>query len=486
MEDTGRINRTISEELQKIIYGENSNAGIEDELKYVVKIDKAHILMLHRQNYLTKEQTQNLLQEIEKLEKCKFNPLRNKSTPRGIYFLYEDYLREKLGDGTGGMLQFGRSRNDLKATVLKLRIREPYLLCIDKLIELINLLIVKSEEYYDVIMPIYTHYQPALPITYGHYLEAIAEEFINITESFLMNSEIDKSPLGAGAAGGTTIRIDTKYTAQLLGFDNEVNNSIIGVASRKIIQDFLLYLVEIESLVSRCCEDYLLWTSSDLKFVELPDELVGGSSMMPNKRNAFLFENIRGKCSHALGGLVAAVTAMKGEPFTNSIAVGTEAVSYIWDSFNNTYNILVIIKEIISKAKPVRKSMYMKNEEGYTLATEYANYLTLKYKISFRSAHKIIGSLVKESINTGVKLEVLIADWIRKEIGLESEVKLDITTLVKNTNYGWGPGEKSFNNIRKNNHTRLVDLRNMRDKRLTDWQESDRLLLHEMETVRGA
>jgi argininosuccinate lyase len=483
MNNTGRIKEPLKESIQSIIYGKNSNDAIETELKYVVQVDRAHILMLYRQNILSLHNTKSILNQIKLLEDSNFKAIRDQRTPRGIYFLYEDYLRKTIGEQYGGMLQFGRSRNDLKATVFKIRLREPLLMCIDEIINLVSILLQKSKEHSDVIMPIYTHYQPAVPITYGHYLSAISEELMNIVEDIFSNTEIQKSPLGSGAVGGTTVQIDTNYTAKLLGFSSTVNNSIIGVASRKLVQDLLSILVKVESLVSRCCEDYLLWTSSDLQFIYLPDYLVGGSSMMPNKRNAFLFENIRGRCSKALGAFVSAITAMKGEPFTNSISVGTESASYVWDVITNTYEILYIFEEIITDAQPNREKMLQRSKDGYTLATEYANYLTLHFGEDFRNAHKIIGTLVKESIDTGAKIETLVSEWIENKTGNRCSIELDIESCVSKTNYGWGPGENSQKEIRKNNQQKLSNIRKCRINMINMWQEANEYMYHEINRI---
>lgn len=482
MKDTGRISKTLTSELQVAIYGENSNDAIENELKYIIEIDKAHILMLYNQKIIDEVTTKRILHQITFLENSNFQPLRNKMTPRGIYLLYEDYLRKSIGDKYGGMLQFGRSRNDLKATVLKIRLREPYLDCINGLLRIISMLLHKSSEYSAIVMPIYTHYQPAVPITYGHYLSAIAEELLNIAEDMVGNKEMRKSPLGAGAAGGTTIYIDTKYTAKLLGFSETVNNSIVSVGSRKIVLDLLSEIVEIESLISRCCEDYLLWTSSDLQFINLPDNLVGGSSMMPNKRNAFIFENIRGRCSKALGAYVSAVTAMKGEPFTNSIAVGTEAVLYIFDAFINIDNILFMMKELVESAVPNKEKMKQRAEEGFTLATEYANHLTQFCDVDFRNAHRIIGKLVKDAVETDEKLDVLVNKWMHSKLD-NNNFKLDISSVVAKTNFGWGPGWNSQEAIRENNRERLYNIENEINMLVKEWEKAKKCLIREVKRI---
>lgn len=483
MENTGRIKETLRPQLQHLIYGKNSNISIDNELKYITKIDKAHILMLYKQSIIDLDQASRILNEIINLENVDYCMLRNKDTPRGIYFLYEDYLSQKIGVQNAGMLQFGRSRNDLKVTVLKLRLRNYILDFFSRSISFLETLIKKSEEYSDTIMPIYTHYQPAVPITYGHYLAAVSEELLSILDNFINNEELNKFSLGSGAAGGTTVSIDTNYTMKLLGFTTNIINSITGVASRKIILDYLSFFVEVESLISRVCEDFLLWTSSDFQFISLPDSLVGGSSMMPNKRNAFLFENIRGKCSISIGAYISAVNAMKGEPFTNSIAVGTEATAHIWHVFDNIQAILILFTELINNAIPNSSIMLNRCQSGYVLATEYANYLTLHFGVDFRSAHKIIGSLVTKSIETKETLENLLNKWLIDNYNDNSKVKLNVLSIVDKTNYGWGPGKKSRVKIIKSLRNKLDNFIKAKDILINRWANADQDLEYELTNI---
>jgi argininosuccinate lyase len=208
---------------------------------------------------------------------------------------------------------------------------KPYIGLLQELLKLQVVLLRRSRRFADVTMPAYTHYQAAVPITYGHYLAgvgwALARDIAGIIAS---SKSLNICPLGAGAVGGTSLPIQTERTALLLGFDEPALNSVDAVASRDLILRLLASLAILGVTLSRISADLLLWTTSEFGFLTVSDNLVGSSSMMPQKRNLFLLEHIQGRSTAAIGAFVHSSTAMHSTPFTNSIAVGTEAVSPVW------------------------------------------------------------------------------------------------------------------------------------------------------------
>ncbi|MGH9938181.1 MAG: lyase family protein, partial [Blastocatellia bacterium] len=135
--------------------------NVEGELKLVAKVDRAHLLMLVEQRIISPVPARALLRTIEELEARDFAPLQNRAAPRGLYLAYEGYLIERLGADVGGALHTARSRNDLNATTLKLRLRAPYLKLLGETLRLKATLIRRASRYARVTMPAYTHYQGA-------------------------------------------------------------------------------------------------------------------------------------------------------------------------------------------------------------------------------------------------------------------------------------------------------------------------------------
>jgi argininosuccinate lyase len=237
MENTGRITRSLTLSAQRIVFGITAEQSVMDELPFITQVDQAHLVMLAEQQIVSAKQVAVLLAAIGELRLQQFAPLRGRSALRGVYLLYEDYLREKLGPEVGGILQTARSRNDLNATVLRLRLRVPYITLVSEALRLQAILQQRARQYRDVVMPAYTHYQPAVPITYGHYLAGVAVSLERELDALLdIAFDLQSCPLGAGAVGGTSLPIQPTRTAELLGFDRPVLHSIKEICCIMYVQ----------------------------------------------------------------------------------------------------------------------------------------------------------------------------------------------------------------------------------------------------------
>lgn len=470
MKDTGVIKEYIDERLGKLVYTENGNKDIYDELVYSVQADKAHIIMLYESKIINKEVTEKILKAIVDLEKVDYEPLKYKYMPRGIFLYYEDYLINLIGEEAGGILQTGRSRNDLKVAVLLLKLRESYTEILDKLILLQKKLMEKAEEYSDYIMPAYTHFRAAVPITFGHYLLGISTAIDRDIRYILKLKEIlQVCPLGAAAVGGTSFPINQKITAELLGFDDYTLNSIDTVASRDIITRLLSNIAISETTMSRFSSDLLLWATNEFGFFYLPDDVVGSSSIMPNKRNPFLLENIQGSTTSAEGALISSLGAMHNTPFSNAVSVGTVSVGYVWKALKDYIRIIDILTVFIDKIEPKKEVMYSAAVSGYTIATELANTLVRECDdISFRKAHHIIGDLVLKSERDKKDLFTVFEQWAKDNSIKLKCGKIDPKLVVENSIYGGGPGLDSFKqaiNKLKESHKENINCENeLKDK----------------------
>jgi argininosuccinate lyase len=291
-------------------------------------------------------------------------------------------------------------------------------------------------------MPLYTHYQPALPITYGHYLSGVGLALSRDLRQIQDAVEPDRCPLGAGAGGGACIGINTARTAQLLGFTDSVLHSVEAVASRDLVLRLLSALAILGVTLSRAATDLLLWTTEEFKLVEFPDNLAGSSSMLPQKRNPFLLEHIKGRSAACLGAFTSAAVGMHATPFSNSVAVGTEAVKPIWTALNEMTEAVLMLRLVIAGTRPCSERMQVRAEKGLTAATELANTLVEKSGLSFRQAHKRVGQLV-----SALDARESLPDAAQR-LFLGSGVKLDPETLdparvAERAEFGGGPGSGS-------------------------------------------
>lgn len=444
LENTGRILYGVTPTARRILFGETADTSIEVELGHISQVDLAHIVMLAECGIIDRDTARQLIREINDLRASNFEPLRGQHAPRGLYLLYENYLIGKLGECIGGALHTARSRNDLNATTLRLRLRTHYLDLLRETLRLQAVLIRRGRRFADVVMPSYTHYQAAVPITYGHYLAGIGCALgRDIAALAVTGSDLNRCPLGAGAIGGVSLPIDPARTASLLGFSAPVLNSVDSIASR----DFILRLLSAASILgvtlSRLSADLLLWTTKEFGLISLPDNLVGSSSMMPQKRNPFLLEHVQGRSAVATGAFMNSVAAMHAKPFTNSIAVGIEAVTPVWNAMKGITEAVVLTRLVVADALPRPEAMLAAADEGYTSATELANRLVVDRKMAFRTAHKTVGSIIRTTLEKGGESLVAAARWREAEHLDVSLTNLDPASVVQATVYGGGPGRSS-------------------------------------------
>ena len=472
MENTGRIKHTVKSEIRDILYGKKT--GIDDtELFLGTDVDCVHLIMLKECGLLESSVVTSLLSVINDLRNDDFKKLAGRDESRGQYILYEDFLIEKLGMETAGNIQLARSRNDRNATVIKLHIRKSYISLINELFNLQDSLLKFAAKFSEIVMPVYTHYQAAQPIVLGHYLAGIAEALNrDISNLLFLQEELNHSPLGAGAVAGTSVKINTARTAELLGFSSVTNNSIDSIASRDYVLRILSCMSIIGTTLSRYASDLLLWSTSEFNMIEFPDELVGSSSMMPQKRNAFILEHIQGN-TKALGAFVAATTAQQSTPFSNSIAVNSASVLNFWNAADELISAIILMRFMTEGIIPNKKRMLKLSEENFTVATAAADRLNIQAGIPFREAHKIIGAIIKNIIdgNSNDRAKLFIKK-LSEEYPKINWQDLTPENVAATTEYGGGPGKISLKRCLSELNLRTGNQKKEFEKLNRFWTES--------------
>ena len=396
--NTGRLSQSLHADALAVINRSLTHAAIVDELKLISMIDEAHLLMLVQQNIISTGIGAQILMEIRKLKNSHYVAFKDKAAPRGTYLLYENTLIAKLGINKGGVIHTGRSRNDMNATMFKLQTRELFQRVYQLLWKLRLTLLNQAERYGDLAMPIYSQFQPALPATYSFYLLAIANGLSRDQQAFKqLYSQLAESPLGAGAGSGTSFPISQETTAALLGFSHVSPNALDAVASRDLALRLLSTLSILGTTLSRIAQDYQLWTTQEFSFFHLTDELVGSSSMMPQKKNPFLLEKIKGKAISPMGVLVSAMAAMQKTLYCNSVEVGTEALNDFSKAFTSVADSMTLLELIIANAQPDENNLQRSNTNGITMAI-CASEILVKTGLSFREAHHQVGQAITDAI----------------------------------------------------------------------------------------
>ncbi|MFJ9041571.1 argininosuccinate lyase [Streptomyces sp. NPDC102406] len=434
--DTGRLTRTLAPRTRRIVYGEQGADEIRRELEPITTVDLAHIVMLVESGLLPGPAAARLITAVRGLRDSGFLELDGLPAPRGAYLMYEGYLSAELGTDVGGKLHTARSRNDIKATVTAMRLRRELAELYSQLMRQQGVLLARARAHADVAMPLYTHFQPAMPVSYGYYLAGIATALDRDLAALRHTvDELDRCPLGAGAVAGTDLPINPERTALLLGFTAPPLHATDAVAARDTVLRGLAVVASAAVTLSRLATDLQLWSTQEFGFVDFPERLVGGSSAMPQKRNAFLLEHVKAKAAVAVGAWTAAASAMKSTPFTNSIEVGTEAVAVVWPALAAVRDSILLGQVLVSGARPVAERMEARAKEGFVTATVVANRMVAQ-GVPFRTAHHVVGAAVRRAVEAG-DTELTGLEW---PDGLGAPLP-SLAETVADLNRGGGPGE---------------------------------------------
>lgn len=406
----------------------------------------AHAEMLARQGIISegeKEQIADGLSAI--LEDLLSGKLDFSADAEDIHMFIEAELTKRIGDA-GKKLHTARSRNDQVALDIRLYLKSETQQIISELKKLIGTLCSIAKEHKSDIMPGYTHLQRAQPITFAHHILAYGMMFsrdIERLEDAVRRMNI--SPIGSCALAGTTYPTDREFEAEKLGFDGITLNSIDGVSDRDFCLELLSGFSIIMMHLSRFCEEIILWSSWEFKFVELDDSFTTGSSIMPQKKNSDMAELIRGKTGRVYGDLMALLTTLKGLPlaYNKDMQEDKEA---IFDAVDTVKMCISVFTPMIATMKVLPDNMLAAAKKGFINATDLADYITKK-GVPFREAYKTVGEIVAYCIEHNTVLEDLPVSVYKSfndlfEDDLYEEISLS-TCVNKRTSAG-GTGIKSI------------------------------------------
>jgi argininosuccinate lyase len=315
-----------------------------------------------------------------------------------VHMNIEARLVDRIGEA-GKRLHTGRSRNDQVATDMRLFVREQLDYIVEKIILLETALVDLAEREADTIMPGFTHLQVAQPITFGHHMMAWYEMLERDRQRFMdCRKRVNQMPLGAAALAGTSYPIDREYTAQLLGFDSPASNSLDAVSDRDFAIEFTAAASLVMTHLSRFSEELVLWSSTQFGFIELPDAFCTGSSIMPQKKNPDVPELVRGKTGRVYGHLIGLLTLMKSQPLAYN-KDNQEDKEPLFDTIDTLLNSLHAFGNMMPNVQPNRERMYQSAQQGFSTATDLADYLVRK-GMAFRDAHEVVGQAVRIAIDS--------------------------------------------------------------------------------------
>lgn len=389
----GRFDGSMSEVTRRYT-GDDSDRRL---LEVDVRGSIAHVTMLGKTGIIEPGEAETLTTGLETIldEVDEFEFQRS---DEDVHTAVERRLGELVGD-VAGKLHTGRSRNDQVALDLRLYLRETSRARIAQLDGLIATLADLAEDHSETVVPAYTHLQQAQATTLGHHLLAYAWMFLRETERFAdAVDRIGLSPLGAGASSGSSLPLDRTMTADALGLDEVMANSMDAVASRDFVAEYVFCCSQTMVELSRLAEEVILWASKEFGWMTLSDEVSTGSSALPQKRNPDIAELIRGRAAGVVGDLTTILTLQKGLPLTynRDLQEDKRVVFHADDTLAGSLEATIALLEGIEFDPPTPGAA--------TTALDLAEVL-VRRGVPFRESHTVVGRLIRHLEEEGRSLE---------------------------------------------------------------------------------
>jgi argininosuccinate lyase len=372
-----------------------------------IAASKAHAAMLAKRGIITAQDAKRIAHGLDTiLSEIESGKFAFKRALEDIHMNVESRLAELVG-APAGRLHTARSRNDQVATDFRLWVRDAIDGLDAGLAAYQRALAEKALKHAATVMPGFTHLQPAQPVTFGHHLLAYVEMAGRDRGRFADARErLNESPLGAGALAGTSFPIDRAMTAKALGFKRPMANSLDAVADRDFVLETLSACAITAVHLSRFAEEIVIWSSPLAGLIKLSDKFTTGSSMMPQKRNPDAAELIRAKSGRILGALIGLMTVMKGLPLAYQKDLQEDKEGAI-DAIGALTLSLTAMAGMVGDMEPNVARMKEATGEGYSTATDLADFLVRTLKMPFREAHHITGRIVAKAAEAGVPLDKL-------------------------------------------------------------------------------
>ncbi len=441
-----RIKGKRSSTFEKI----SSSLGVDKRLyKEDIIASIAHVEMLNRQKIINFKIKNKIIWGLKKIQ----NQIVKKKyvfdyKDEDIHMSIEKKLFEIIGEDAG-YIHTARSRNDQVLVDFKIWMKSSN----NKLIKLIdqtikNILKIAEKNIY-TIMPGFTHLKNAQPISFAHYILAYVEMFGRDKKRLENNFDnLKENPLGSGALSGTSFNIDRNFTTKKLGFKIPTGNSIDTVSDRDFVLDFLYSSSVCSMHISRLAEEFIIWNSDAFKLIALNDNVVTGSSIMPQKKNPDPLEYLRGNVGNQYGNLFSMMTILKGLPLSYFKDL-QEDKKIVFSSFDSLCNSIKVLNEVLNNFSVNKNEMLNLANRGYITSTDLADYFVKNLKYPFRKSYQITARIVNYCEKNKKSLSELSIEELKK---IEPNIGKDVSKIFDlkySVNSKKSYGGTSFENVKK-------------------------------------
>ncbi len=363
----------------------------------------AHARMLTSVQLLTAEELQQIESTLHEIEQeIQTGQFSFSDDREDVHMNIEAALTERLGD-VGRKLHTARSRNDQVSTDLRLWCRDAMDRIDQRLLDLQQAWVDRCDKDAGIIIPAYTHMQRAQPVLAAHNWLAHCEKLERDRGRLAdCRRRCNICSLGTAAVAGTSLSIDRDLVAKSLDFDGVAANSLDVSSDRDFVIELAFALAMISEHLSGWAEDWILWSTVEFGFLKLPDKFCTGSSIMPQKINPDVLELIRGKTGRVIGNLTSLLTLVKGLPLAYNRDLQEDKLP-LFDSVDTVESCLELAVPLVLAANLNREAIKAQLDKGFLDATTLMEYM-IKQGIAQRTAHELVGTLVRQAVERGLPL----------------------------------------------------------------------------------
>jgi argininosuccinate lyase len=397
-----RLTQGIAPEVIEHIYRPRLAGELLVVFPHLQSINEAHLVMLARQGILAPETARAIAAALLRIAEEGPEAITPDPALEDAYFNVEARLIALTSPDVGGRLHIARSRNDLSAAIDRLRARDALAGLLDGANALRRVLLDRAEATAHVVMPGYTHLQPAQPITFGFYLSglasALARDAARLSDCW---PRLNLSPMGAAALATTGFPIDRALVADLLGFDAVLEHGLDCVASRDFALELTAAAAGLALTLSRFAEDMHVMVSHEFSSVEFPDSVCGTSSIMPQKKNPVVLEHLKAKAAHVVAAFASMGSCVRASHFTNTLDAHREGLALVWPGLAEAQRAITLATIAAAAAEPKRELLLARARANHSTATDLADLLVRSSGLDFRTAHHVAGAVVRRLMDSG-------------------------------------------------------------------------------------
>jgi argininosuccinate lyase len=430
-----RLSEAPGETYTRTILEPSYRFMMENYFDGLVETNEAWVVMLQKTDIISRENAKKILTGLARIRNEGEESFENFNPAYEYFYSHiENRLGEYVGTDASGEINIARTRPE---PLTRLALRKKILAALHALSNLTELLMEMAQREAETIMPQWTHMQPAQPTTLGHYLlgivSALDRDASRLEASYVTTNV---STLGCGALAGTSYPIDRNLVAELLGFDGVRENTIDCVASGDYAMEASSALANLAVTLSRLSQDMYIWHTAEFGFVEIGDAFAGSSSMMPQKKNAYPFEYVRARAARAVSDMASVYSVLHNTNFGDIKDVEEEMVPPALRVFEETTVSLELLLGTLGTLQVNRERLEDCADAAFSTATELAAVIHRNTDLDFRSAHRVVGSLVRLATEKGVRPRDVTKELFDQaaQMALGRDVDLDESSILGGLN----------------------------------------------------